>query len=158
MPDESTKQPSFFVEAQRPVVASMLNRIVPAGGEFPGAGDLDVIGYLDAVIVQSADLKRLFAEGVARVEIASHTRHGRAFTELSGEQQDAILRGVESAAPEFFAALVLHTYSGYYSHPMVVRLLGSDVRPPQPRGYDLEPLDPRLLDRVRQRRPMYRDA
>jgi hypothetical protein len=158
MLDDPAKQATFFVEAQRPVVTSMLNRIVPAGGDLPGAGDLDIASYLDAVIVPSTDLKRLFAEGVAQVEIASHTCYGRPFTELSGDQQDGILHEAESADPEFFAALVLHTYSGYYSHPRVIRLLGLDVRPPQPRGYDLEPLDPRLLDRVRQRRPMYREA
>jgi len=31
-------------------------------------------------------------------------------------------------------------------------------RPPQPRGYHLEPLDLGLLDNIKQRQPMYRQA
>jgi hypothetical protein len=53
---------------------------------------------------------------------------------------------------------VQHTYSGYYSHPTVIRLLGLEARPPQPRGYHLEPLDFTLLDNVKQRGSLYRQA
>lgn len=158
MPAESGKAPSVFVEAQRPLLTSILNRIIPAGGEFPGAGDLGVATYLDAAIAPSPDLKRLFTQGLAQIEIVCRVQYTRAFTELSESEQDAILRHAESTDPEFFGALILHTYSGYYTNPKVIPLLGLEGLPPQPRGYHLEPLDPHLLDRVRQRGPLYREA
>jgi hypothetical protein len=38
---------------------------------------------------------------------------------------------------------------GYYSQPTIVRLLSMEGRPPQPRGYHLEPLDLGLLDNIK---------
>lgn len=159
MPEEPSNTFSFFVETQRRLLTAILNRIIPAGDRFPGAGDRGVASYLDAVIAQSPpDLRRLFTEGIAQIEILSQERYGQAFTSLPENQQEAALRQVESTHAEFFATLVLHTYSGYYSHPEVVRLLGPDVGPPQPGGYHLEPLDLGLLESVKRRGPMYREA
>jgi choline dehydrogenase-like flavoprotein len=45
-----------------------------------------------------------------------------------------------------------------YSHPTIVRLLGMEGRPPQPRGHHLEPLDLSLLDNIKQRQPIYRQT
>ncbi len=158
MTDQLARTPSFFVEAQRALLRSILNRIVPASGAFPGAGDLDIASYIDVVVGRSMDLKWLFAQGMARIEGSSHAQYAQAFAGLSDGQKDAILRHVESANPDFFAALVLHTYSGYYSHPTVIQLLGLELRPPQPGGYQLEPLDLSLLETVKRRAPIYREA
>jgi hypothetical protein len=158
MTEASTKTLAFFAAAQRELLVSVLNRLVPAAGAFPGAGDLDVAGYIDRVVGQSAALKRLFAQGLVHITRTSQAQYARPFTALFVEQRDAVLRHVEATASEFFEALVTHTYSGYYSHPTVVRLLGMEARPPQPRGYHLDPLDLRLLENVKQRQPIYRQV
>jgi succinate dehydrogenase flavin-adding protein (antitoxin of CptAB toxin-antitoxin module) len=146
----------FFVDTQRELLHGVLNRIIPAADAFPGAGDLGVVAYLDTVIGRSAELRWLFSRGVTQLDIISQELYAQAFGNLSDDQQDAVLRRVEATCPEFFAALVTHAYSGYYSNPLITRLLAIDVRPPQPQGYELEPLDLSLLDRVRQRKPVYR--
>ena len=158
MTEASIKPPTFFATAQRELLVSVLNRLVPAAGAFPGAGDLDVAGYIDRVVGQSAALKRLFAQGLVHITLTSQAQYAQPFTALFEGQRDAVLRHVEATAPQFFEALVTHTYSGYYSHPTVVRLLGMEARPPQPRGYHLEALDLSLLDNVKQRQPIYRQA
>jgi len=156
MADVSTESLVFFAAAQRELLVSVLNRIVPAAGAFPGAGDLGVASYLDRVVGQSTALRRLFAQGLVQITLMSQTQYAQPFTMLSQEQRDAVLRQVETTAPEFFEVLVTHTYSGYYSHPTIVRLLGMEGRPPQPRGHHLEPLDLSLLDNIKQRQPIYR--
>jgi hypothetical protein len=148
----------FFIDTQRELLRATLNRIIPASGAFPGAGDLGVVSYVDTVIARSAELRRLFARGLAQIDITSQELHAQGFMDLSEHQKDAVLRRVEANNSEFFSALLTHTYSGYYSNPLIIRLLGSDLRPPQPRGYELEPLDLSLLDRVRRRKPLYRPA
>jgi hypothetical protein len=158
MADVSTESPVFFAAAQRELLVSVLNRIVPAAGAFPGAGDLGVASYLDRVVGQSAALRRLFAQGLVQITLMSQTQYAQPFTMLLEEQRDTVLRQVETTAPEFFEVLVTHTYSGYYSHPTIVRLLGMEGRPPQPRGYHLEPLDLSLLDNNKQRQPIYRQV
>jgi hypothetical protein len=158
MAEVSTESPVFFAAAQRELLMSVLNRIVPAAGAFPGAGDLGVASYLDRVVGQSAVLRRLFAQGLVQITLMSQTQYAQPFTMLLEEQRDTVLRQVETTAPEFFEVLVTHTYSGYYSHPTIVRLLGMEGRPPQPRGYHLEPLDLSLLDNNKQRQPIYRQV
>jgi choline dehydrogenase-like flavoprotein len=149
---------SCFVASQQAFLASVLNRIVPASDHFPGAGDLGVVGYLDTVAGRQADLTRLFTQGLVHIAMASQAQYAQDFTDLSDTQKDAVLRHVEATHPAFFEALVQHTYSGYYSHPAVLRLLGLEARPPQPRGYHLEPFDPGLLDNIKRRGPLYRPA
>jgi hypothetical protein len=150
--------PAFFVASQQTLLSHVLNRLIPATDDFPGAGDLGVSGYVDTVVGRSTELRRLFAEGLTHIAMASQALQGQEFIALTEDQKDAVLRQVETLHPALFEALVQHTYSGYYSHPTVIRLLGLEVRPPQPRGYHLEPLDFTLLDNVKQRGPLYRQA
>ena len=155
---QTATTPSFFTEAQRTLLRTILNRLVPASGDFPGAGDLGIANHLDSVVGRSTEWRRLFAHGMVQVDIFSQEQFAAAFINLADDQQDAVLRQVEARNPEFFNALVAHTYSGYYSHAAVLRLLGRDVRPPQPKGYELEPFDLNLLANVQERGPMYRQA
>jgi hypothetical protein len=150
--------PAFFVASQQIFLSHVLNCLIPATDDFPGAGDLGVASYVDTVVGRSAELKRLFAEGLTHIAMVSQAQQGQEFIDLADDQKDAVLRQVETLHPVFFEALVQHTYSGYYSHPTVIRLLGLETRPPQPRGYHLAPLDPTLLDRVKQRSLLYRPA
>jgi hypothetical protein len=148
----------FVVGPQRELLRATLNRIIPADGVFPGAGDLGVVSYVDTVVARSAELRRLFARGLTQIDITSQELYAQGFMDLSEHQKDAVLRRVEANNSEFFGTLVTHTYSAYYSNPLIVSILGPDLRPPQPRGHELEPLDLSLLDRVRRRRPLYRPA
>jgi hypothetical protein len=150
--------PAFFVASQQTLLSAVLNRLVPASDDFPGAGDLGVATYVDTVVGRSAELKRLFSQGLTYIAMISQAQQAQEFSNLADDQKDAVLRQVETLDPAFFEALVQHTYSGYYIHPTVIRLLGLEARPPQPRGYHLEPLDLTLLDRVKQRTPMYRQT
>ena len=105
--------------------------------------------------MRAPEARRLFLDGLTTIGLTSHARQGREFAALSDDERDAVLREVESSRPEFFDELLVQTYNGYYGHPEVARLLGIGS-PPQPRGYVLEPFDPSLLERVKQRPPLYR--
>ena len=154
----STETRRFLVDEQFTLVSSVLDRIIPQQGDMPGAGQLAVADYIDRAVGASAELKKLFSRGLAQIEIASQARHSGDFADLSAEQQDVVLREVESADAAFFEALVRQTYNGYYTTPAVLELLGLEARPPQPRGYEVEPGDLNLLENVKQRGQVYRDA
>lgn len=152
----SATSPTFFTTAQRHCMDSILNRIIPASGDFPGAGTLHIIDYIEPIVAPSAAFKRLFTQGLLHIAVVSQRQYGQEFPDLAAVQQDEVLRAVETDLPAFFNALVTHTYSGYYSHPTVLPLLGLEARPPQPRGYALAPFDFSLLERIKQREPFYR--
>jgi len=75
---------------------------------------------------------------------------------LTEDDREAVLRRVEESRPDAFAALVRHTYFGYYGHPTVITALGLDSTPVQPRGHQPDPLEPPDLARVTRRGPIYR--
>ncbi|MFQ5874991.1 MAG: gluconate 2-dehydrogenase subunit 3 family protein [Dehalococcoidia bacterium] len=153
-----SKSPIYLVEWQQDLMRDILNRIIPASGGFPGAGDLDVTGYIDAAVGRSAESKRLFGEGLAQIQVASGALGAEAFATLSNAKKDAVLRQVESRCPAFFQALVRHTYEGYYTNPKIAKLLGPGVRPPQPLGHDVEHGNLGLLENVKKRGRVYREA
>ena len=149
--------PRFLSESQRSLATVVLDRIIPPQGDMPGAGEVGTTDYIDGVAAGSAQLARLLSTGLQDIEIAA-VRLGAGFGDLSGDQQDEILRGVEADSPEFFDALIRHTYNGYYSNPKVVELLGLDPRPPQPRGNSVARGDLSSLQVVVERGQAYRDA
>ena len=156
--DNEKNRMSFFTDVHLELMRSILDRIIPPSGNFPGAGELDVVSYIDQSVGQSAELKRLFASGLAEIVVKSEALVPEGFIGLSGEQQDQILRQIESEFPAFFRFLLHNTYSGYYINPKIVELLGLESRSPQPKGYELEPGDFSLLANVRKRGQVYRDA
>ena len=149
--------PRFLSQSQRTLITAVLDCLIPPQGEMPGAGEVGTADYLDGLVSDSAQLTRLFSDGLQDIDIAA-SRLGAGFEELSGDQQDEVLRGVEADSPEFFDLLVRHTYNGYYSNPKVVELLGLDPRPPQPRGNRVERGDLSSLQLVVERGQAYRDA
>ena len=152
----TTEGSAFLVGSQIALVNSMLDRIIPPEGNLPGAGRLGVAGHIDRVLGSSAGLRKLFTRGLAQIDILSHGRHAKGFTDLSTVEKDAVLGDVESSEPGFFGDLVRHTYNGYYTHRTVIEFLGLEARPPQPRGYQVEPGNLGLIENVKKRGQVYR--
>jgi Gluconate 2-dehydrogenase subunit 3 len=144
-----------FTSSQAALLRLVLNRLVPASGAFPAAGDLGLVEHLDRAAGAIPGSRRLLLEGLRQIEMLGGRWGG--FAALHGEEQDAVLREVEKGHPRPFEALLEQTYSAYYSHPMVVQLLGVEG-PPQPLGFPLEPFDSGLTENVRRRAPIYRRA
>ena len=150
--------PGFLTDSQRELMAEVLDQIVPREGELPGAGELGVAEHLDTIASEVPSLRRLFSEGLRAIEMTSLMMHSKEFPAMQDEAKAAVLRQVESEHPAFFQTLVHHTYGGYYTSPKTIRLLGLEERPPQPGGYLMEPFDLRLLENVRKRGKLYREA
>jgi hypothetical protein len=137
---------------QRELLRLVLNRIVPAKPDLPGAGDLGVGDRIERTLTVDIRLRRLFLDGLAAIATATP----EPFARLEAAQQTAVLHGVEQQAPAFFAALVDHTYRGYYTQARVLTAIGLEPRPPQPLGHRLPPFDPELLRQQRERAPFWR--
>ncbi len=146
--------PPIFDDAQRGLLRSVLNRIVPAHSSLAAAGDLGVEASIERTLAESPRLRRLFLDGLVQIAIMSRQLMHSEFVALDSARQTSILEAVEKASPAFFTALVEHSYRGYYTLPDVQRRIG--VRPPQPLGYELPPFDPTILDQQRQRSPFWR--
>lgn len=134
---------------QRWLLGAVLNRIIPARGDLPGAGDLDAGSSIERTLGESPRLRRLFLDGLMAIQVAAR------FVDEDEVTQTAHLLRVEHSQPAFFAALVEHTYRAYYTLPKVQQALGL-TRAPQPLGHMLPPFDPDLLAQQRARAPFWR--
>ena len=150
-----TASNSYFSESQLELVAAVLDRIVPPEGNMPGAGEA-ALEYVDRAVAGRADYRRLWADGLARIEVAAWRGHKRRFVDLSREGQDAVLTVVDAGESHFFQLLVRETYAGYYSNPRIVALLGLEARPPQPKGHHVEQGSFDGLEKVRRRGTIWR--
>ncbi len=148
---------SFFSDAQIELVTEVLNRIIPANEELPGAGEI-AVNFLDEVVGGSPRLKRIFNHGLSQVEVCAYRMYAKDFPSLSGEQMHVVLRQVEVDEGEFFDLLVRQTYNGYYTDPRIVELLGLEARPPQPLGHSVGQGNITLIENVKNRGIVYREV
>ena len=143
---------TILSDDQRTLLTAILDRIVPAQAEMPGAGNLGIGEFVESVAAGSPETRRRLLAGLVLVELAASERGGD-FPGLPADTQIDALRSVESSSPEFFQYLVTQTYRGYYTDETVTELLS--YRAPNRESYDPLPFDESLLEPVRQRGPIW---
>lgn len=144
-----------FSPAQRELLDSVLDRIIPPQENRPGAGSLGVGDFVESVAVGEPGLIRLFMQGLAAIEIAAAERGPDGFAALSSQEKDAALRAVETSHANFFDQLVLQVYNGYYTNLTVFESIGYTLPSVPAPGTKLELLDETLLEAQRERPPFW---
>jgi len=143
--------------AAEQALACVLDAIVPArdDGRLPAAGAL---GLVAPVSERLGDAAPLVAQGLAALEERAVARGASGLAALEPGDRAELLEEFATQQPAFLPLLSFHTYTAYYQHPRVLEALGLEARPPYPGGYELEPGDLSLLDRVRERPRLYRET
>ena len=149
-----------FSDQQRRALARALDEIIPPseGGRLPGAGEVDVVSYVERALRSTPELRAMIVEGLTALEALAQGRHDCAFAALSRETQSEVLHALAYSEHAFPPVLMLHAYAGYYQDGRILQALGLEPRPPHPQGYTMGPNDLTLLDPVRQRPKRYRDC
>jgi hypothetical protein len=127
--------------------------LIPASAEYgvPSAGD-------DAIL---ADIRRTLGRDTPHVIAVMHrldAMAGGRFADLDQERQDAVVARLLESSGEALTCLSRIILQCYYRDDRVMRSLGMEPRPPFPKGFELEQGDWSLLDPVRARPKLYRDA
>lgn len=138
-------------------LTGVLNAILPASadGQLPAAGDL---GIATSLREKLADAWPMIARSLDACETAARARGAEHLSALAQEDAAAVLEQVAAEAPAFLDSMIFHAYAAYYVHPRVVEALGLETRPPYPGGYQLEPGDLGLLERVQNGPRRYREC
>ena len=147
---------NFFSSQQKDFIISILNIIIPKSDGFPSAGEIEVYNHIDNILSDSPYLKRIFIEGLNSIQYESNILFKKDFISLNDSEKNIVLKNIEQIKTDFFNALILHTYNGYYTNNIVLNLLGPHARPPQPLGYDIEEGDLSSLEVVKSRGIIYR--
>jgi len=154
---DSTDPAQTFTSAQRARLDLVLNLIVPpsADGRMPGAAEVGVPAYLSA---EAPDALPELLQELEQLERRALERFARGFAQLGQGERQTLVGELRAQAPSFMSRLAQETLACYYQHERVLAGLGREARPPYPKGYQVAPGDLSLLDPVRARGKIYRDA
>ena len=127
--------------------------MIPASAQHavPGADDELIFADILASLRPHASLAR---DAMAQLQALSQA----CFADLAAAQQSALAQRFRSERRSLATLLVSVTVQCYYRDDRVMRSLDMEVRPPFPKGFEVEQGDWSLLDPVRKRPKMYRDA
>jgi hypothetical protein len=129
------------------VIAAMM---IPANAEYevPGADDPAIQADILATLGRDAGQVSEALDHLARVA-------GAPLAGLDDARREAIAKEFRATADASLIRVVLQCY---YRDDRVLRSLGLELRPPFPKGYNLEQGDWSLLDPVKARPPIWRRA
>jgi hypothetical protein len=127
--------------------------MIPASLEFdvPGADDPTI--FADIVGTLGRDLNDV-RQALGRF----HERAAGAFADLGAMRRETVAAEVRARGGAAMATLARVILQCYYRDDRVIRSLGLEPRAPFPKGHTLEQGDWSLLDPVRARPKMWRDA
>jgi hypothetical protein len=127
--------------------------MVPASAEYgvPGAGYEAI--FDDILRSLGRDTEHVIAmlrmvDGMA----------GGAFADLDPQRREAIAARLRETGGEALTYLTRIILQCYYRDGRVIQSLGMELRPPFPKGFEVEQGDWSLLDPVRARPKLYRDV
>lgn len=128
---------------------ALLDVVIPPSrdGKMPGAGGLGLGATLADQIEADAMLGPVVLSGLQAVRDAALARDPAGFAGLSPEARTAVVE----AQSWVMLGIVRYLYPAYYAHPRVLEGLGEPPRAPFPEGYEVEPTDPALLEKLRAR-------
>ena len=130
---------SRLTPAHAAIVGAVADRIIPRT-DTPGAADVGVpafIGLLYGEFMTPAE-RQMLTDGLSAADAAAKSAHGAAFTTLTADRQDALLRTIaraeEGRDQGFFRLIRSATVLGYFtSEPVGRNVLHYD---PVPGRYD----------------------
>jgi len=154
---DSTESGGLLSSGQRASLDIVLDMIVPpsADGRMPGAAEVGVPAYL---YIEAQDALPELRRELDQIERRSAERFARGFAELAERERKSLIAELRAQEPAFMSRLAMETLACYYQHDRVLAGLGLEARPPYPKGHQVAPGDLSLLEPVRARGKIYRDA
>ena len=142
-----------FSAQQIQLLASLVEMMVPANGEFPGAAEPEI---LTVIINKLSTEESTVTDALGLLESLSQQDYGMDFSGLASAQQEKLFERMKHQASSFIQMLQVNVLSSYYQNQKVLSALGVPARSPYPDGYTVAETDWSILDPVRERDPFYK--
>ena len=148
-------EPTFLSDAHQRTLAALADAIIPASAAhgIPGAGDPAIAAEIAS---DAAKRSHPLASALTKVDALADQAHSQAFADLAPAARSAVAETFRAQEPDLALMVGNLVAQCYYRDERVMRSIGMEVRPPFPKGYEIEQGDWSLLDPVRQREPFHR--
>ena len=123
---QATREPfQTLTAAEGATLDAIVARLIPTDANGPGAAEARAARYIDRALGGFlASSLPVYRAGLAGIETYTRAAKGMAFTQLSAQEQDAVLTDVErnaakgfSGASFFFNVVLSHTIQGTFGDP-----------------------------------------
>ncbi|MCC6209858.1 MAG: hypothetical protein IT513_02330 [Burkholderiales bacterium] len=155
MPSQPLKPvpPPALTAAESRTLRCVAGWMIPpsAAHGVPGADDDAIFADIAASLDRDFDSVR---QSIRQLDALA----GGAFADRTADERQAIVQQFRDRYPALAAVLVAVVVRCYYRDDRVMRSLRMELRPPFPLGFEVENGDWSLLDPVRARGKIYRDA
>ena len=155
MPNTSNND---ITDADRLTLAATMDHIIPPVDGLLGAGEMGLAEQVEQIARRIPRYKESLIRILDALSLEPIARAEGGFAALNSDQQIATIRTVESSMEAHFANFVQMVYTAYYSDSNVHKRIGWRTGALQPLGWDLEPFDTALLEKVSKREPFWRKA
>ena len=145
-----------LMDADRAMLTSVLDRLVPAVDDLPSAGKMGLGSKVEQLSQKSEPFKSALLRVLDAFSLDPTTHASGGFLSLPEDERDAAIREVEEAMPGVFSKFLELVYIVYYSEPQVHQRIGWQGGPVQPKGFALAPFDESILEKAKTRREFWR--
>jgi len=137
---------TILTPVQRDDLRAVAAMIIPASTEYnvPGADDAAIQADMLATLGRDAPVVSAALDYLARLA-------GMPLSKLDAARRETVAKEFRASGGAAAATLVRVVLQCYYRDDRVLRSLGLELRPPFPKGYELEQGDWALLDPVKAR-------
>jgi gluconate 2-dehydrogenase gamma chain len=119
---------AFFNDEDAATVAAFADRLMPGAPGKPGAGDADVLNYIDLALAGAYEhLQDFYRRGLAALDGYCRQAHGASFARLDAAKQDEVIAALEQGKASgftwpsqqlFFNTVRTHTMEGMFADPL----------------------------------------
>jgi len=116
---------------EKTAIAVIISHIIPTD-TTPGAQEAGIASDVEAAVEKSEKMRKIFGSGLQELDTQSQTQFGKSFVEITYDQQEQLLRGIEKS--EFFRSVRNLTVRRFYNSQLGLEGVGYPGMG-QPHGY-----------------------
>ena len=146
-----------FLKTKHPTLIKIMDLLIPSVDNLLGAGSMGLIIELEKICERYETVYLSVKRIINAIELDPVSRVNGSFIFLDTEIQEAIIENIEVTLSKDFSVVLNAIYSVYYQNIDVRKRINWKYESIQPNGFDMEPWDESVLDKIKERKPFWRD-
>lgn len=144
---------AVFSRAERDALGALAEIMIPGTADMPAASDALIMGNTLARLASHRDL---VSGALEELDSYAVQETGCSLAELDPERRGGVVE--KSDRLDFIGMFQTAVLAAYYQDDRVMVAIGLEPRPAWPEGYAVPATDWSMLEPVRRRGPIWRDA
>ena len=146
----------LFTLTEERLLKDLMNIMIPPIDDLLGAGDLGLLDEIKDLFLKRPHYIKSIKKVIEALSLHPETRLSGGFFGMKDEKKINVIKEIENELSEDFKKLTQALFSVYYLDERIKSRIGWDIKSPQPKGFDLPPWNPKILDNVKKLKPFWK--